>query len=52
MNLLTGERFPKDVLSTASVANRISHWREVQEVMISNLALGILKFFNNWKQTV
>ena len=29
------------------VAKRISHWREVQEVMRSNLALGILKFFNN-----
>ena len=51
MNLLTGERFPTDFLSTASVTKRISHWREVQEVMRSNLALGKFKFFNNWKQT-
>ena len=39
MNLLTGDRFPTYFLSTASVAKRISHWREVQEIMRSNVAL-------------
>ena len=42
MNLLTRERFPKGFLSTASVAKWIGHWRQVQEVVVSNLALGKL----------
>ena len=47
MNLLTRERFPKDFLSTASVAKWIGHLSQVQEVVRSNLALGKNKFFVN-----
>ena len=42
MNLLTRERFPKGFHSTASVAKWIGHWSQVQEVVLSNLALGKL----------
>ena len=44
MNLLTRERFPKGFLSTASVAKWIDHWCQVQEIVVSNLALGKLIF--------
>ena len=44
MNLLTRERFTKVFPSTASVAKWISHWSQVQEVVISSLVLGKLIF--------
>ena len=37
MHLLTGKWFPNGLHSTAAVAQWISFWRQVPEVVISNL---------------